>query len=359
MQPTPNSSALFRRLFLSHRPSHHAWRQPVGRPCTYLMTHHANGDGDLAAHLAGRLTIVTPLRGAAGAARTVGLAIDHGLQAALQQGLAVVQRHAGTAVALTSTSAAHQGGHAWLLFDVPAAPAHVQQLAADLAHTVAVAAETSATRQPLRLPGGVHRWTNRRGQLLCPDGSVVDRDTARDLILPVLALLTALPLNHSADVPGPIPQDAPCTCLAPHDAHRHAHGTSAGDHQATDLVGLLASSGGQIAARWGNEYVGRHCPCGHPQHGNRRPSRELRPATHHAYGRSIAIGHAPGCRFHPAPGQGINAFDVYCRLEHLTPAQATTQLALGRGGDHSSHAGRGAHALALDPAPTGEKGGAR
>ena len=55
----------------------------------------------------------------------------------------------------------------------------------------------------------------------------------------------------------------------------------------------------------------------------------------------------------------INAFDVYCRMEHLTPAEAIRQLAQGRGRGRSSYPRAGAHAPVLDLAPDAEEGGAR
>jgi hypothetical protein len=106
--------------------------------------------------------------------------------------------------------------------------------------------------------------------------------------------------------------------------------TIAGYNHETDLLALLEHYGGRIAERFADGGALLQCPCGQHQHGDRRPSLELRPATTLRYGRFIAVGHAPSCLFHTERGQVINAFDVYCRMEHLTPAQAVRQLATAR-----------------------------
>ena len=51
----------FRRLFLAHDPPHQAWMQPPGAAAKYRKKFHPISDAELAAHLAGRLTIAAPL----------------------------------------------------------------------------------------------------------------------------------------------------------------------------------------------------------------------------------------------------------------------------------------------------------
>ncbi len=82
MQPTPDQIAIFRRLFLHHRPPHQAWMQPAGAASKYRKKHHAITDVELAAHLAGRLTLAAPLIGSDGLASMAALDIDAGGEAA-------------------------------------------------------------------------------------------------------------------------------------------------------------------------------------------------------------------------------------------------------------------------------------
>ena len=56
-------SKTFRRLFLAHDPAHQAWMQPPGAAAKYRKKFHPISDAELAAHLAGRLTIAAPLTG--------------------------------------------------------------------------------------------------------------------------------------------------------------------------------------------------------------------------------------------------------------------------------------------------------
>ena len=78
MQPTPDQIAVFRRLFLSHCPPHQAWMQPTGAPAKYIKKFHPISDVELAAHLAGGLTLAVPLLGPDELARMAALDIDSG-----------------------------------------------------------------------------------------------------------------------------------------------------------------------------------------------------------------------------------------------------------------------------------------
>ena len=62
--PLPtNLLGTFRCLFLAHDPPYQAWMQPAGAAAKYRKKFHPISDAELAAHLAGRLTIAAPMHG--------------------------------------------------------------------------------------------------------------------------------------------------------------------------------------------------------------------------------------------------------------------------------------------------------
>ena len=92
MQPTPDQIATFRRLFLAHRPPHQAWMQPPGAPSKYRKKFHAVTAIELAAHLAGRITIAVPLIGRDHTAAAAALDIDAGGEPAIRTALTAANR---------------------------------------------------------------------------------------------------------------------------------------------------------------------------------------------------------------------------------------------------------------------------
>jgi hypothetical protein len=351
--------ATFRRLFLSHCPPHQAWMQPAGAPAKYLKKFHAITDVELAAHLAGGITLAAPLIGADERARGAALDIDTGGAPALGRILDAARQHALTAFAVSSSNDDHDGGHVWLLFDAPADPPRLRQLAQDLSQATGVAAETYPTRKTLRLPLGVHRWTSRRGTLLLPDDWVVDLDVGQDAIATALARLAALPLNAVAALPALTPGPSPAARQRPPAAPGHARWTISGYNQGVDLVALLESYGGQVVERYLNGGALMACPCGGHAHADQHPSLEVRPASSARYGRHVAYGYAPACIFHTAAGQVVDAFGVFCRLEQLTPAEAIRQLArAGHGIGRQGATAPASQAAAPEPRALAEEGGA-
>jgi hypothetical protein len=355
---------MFRRLFLAHRPLHQAWMQPPHAPNKYRKKFHAVTGPEIAAHLAGRITIAVPLIGRDHTAAAAALDIDAGGEPAIRTALTAAQQRGYSAFGIVCAggTSGHNGGHIWLRFDQPTAPDRLRQVAAELAAAAGIAAETYPTCQALRLPLGVHRWTGHRGHLVLPAGRTIDLDAGPPALDAALQALAALPCNPVARLPATTDRhtiEASLGQRLPHAPSGSPPSPITRYNQGTDLLALLEGYGGHLAEQFVGGGAVLHCPCGQHQHGDRRPSLELRPATNPAYGRYIAIGHAPACLFHTAPGQVINAFDVYCCMEHLTPAQAIRQLSRRSGGVHSSQAGLGSPMLALDPAPRREEGGMR
>ncbi|MDQ3732202.1 MAG: hypothetical protein M3329_09665 [Pseudomonadota bacterium] len=330
MSPIDHQIVRFRRLFLAHQPPHQAWMQDAGAAHKYRKQFHAITNGELARHLAGTLTLAAPLVGQDGTARAAALDLDTGGEQALWSVIAAAVSKARVAfgIACRGGRDGHGGGHVWLLFDQPAAPERLRQLAQELAAEAGVSAETYPTRKALRLPLGLHRWTGRRGQCLLPDNDTIGLDVGPNALAHALLAIDALPRNQVTQLPT-IPRPA-----APEPRPGHQRQAALGKmsftieryNQATDLVDLLLGYSGRIAEHFHGGGLIMHCPCGQHLHGDRRPSLELQPATHARNGRFIALGHAPRCAFYTERGQVINAFSAFCILEGLTPAQAVQRL---------------------------------
>lgn len=322
---------VFRHLFLAHRPAHQAWMQPAGSVAKYQKKFHAVTATEIAAHLTGRITVAVPLIGRDNQADATALDIDAGGAAAVRAVLdnaAAGGYHAFGIVSCAMDTAGHNGGHVWLLFDDPASPDPLRQLANALARAAAVVAETYPTRKTLRLPLGMHRWTGRRGQLLLQDHTTLDLDSEPGAWQRALRIIADLPRNPVAMLP-PAPEPA-----RPVPAGSQTRSTGSGATQgiraynrATDLLALLEAAGGRIAERYHDGGMLLHCPCPNHAHDDQDPSLEVRPATSSRYGRYVAYGYAPGCLFYTEHGQIIDAFGVYCRLHNLTSADAVKQLA--------------------------------
>lgn len=331
MLPPTDQFTTFRRLFLTHAPAHQAWMQPAHAAAKYRKKFHAVSDVELAAHLAGRITIAAPLSGADGQAQAAALDIDQGGDAALHRVLHAAHQRGLTVVAVTSAHADHAGGHVWLLFDAPAQPARLRFLADAVATDADVAAETYPSGRMLRLPMGVHRGSGQRGRLLLQDGTVLDLDAGGEAIATALALLDGLPRN-------------PVDALPTEPLHRLEGGsqtrqagtgvtgaTIAAYNAVTDLVGLLTGYGGRIAAQYRSGRTLMHCPCGQHRNGDAHASLEIQPARQARYGRSVAVGYAPSCAFSTDLRVVVDAFAVYCHFEQCTPADAIRSL-VGRVG---------------------------
>ena len=330
MSPIDHQIVRFRRLFLAHQPPHQAWMQEAGAAHKYRKQFHPITDREIGRHLAGTLTLAASLIGHDGAARAAALDLDAGGEQALRSVTAAAASRAYVAfgIACRGGRDGHDGGHVWLLFAQPAAPERFRQLAQELAAEAGVSAETYPTRKALRLPLGVHRCTGRRGRCLLPDDPPIDLDTGPYALDHALQAIDTLPRNQVTLLPD-LPRPA-----APEPRPRQLRQVALGEsaftieryNQATDLVDLLLVYGGRIAEHFHRGGMLMHCPCGRHQHGDRRPSLEIQPATNPRNGRFIALGHAPSCAFYTERRQVINSFSAFCILEGLTPAQAVQRL---------------------------------
>jgi len=333
MSPIDHQIVRFRRLFLAHQPPHQAWMQDAGAAHKYRKQFHAITNGEIARHLAATLTLAAPLVGQDGTAQAAALDLDTGGEQAVRSVMAAAASRAYVAfgIACRGGRDGHDGGHVWLLFDQPAAPERLCQLARELAAEAGVVAETYPTRKALRLPLGLHRWTGRRGQCLLPGNEAIDLDAGPHALAHALLVLDALPRNQITQLPY-LTRPAALDPRPSQPRHVSSGATSLTIeryNQTTDLAELLQAYGGRIAAQFHGGGMLMHCPCGQHQHGDRRPSLEIQRATHARNGRFIGLGHAPDCAFYTQRGQVINAFSAFCILEGLTPAQAVQRLCHG------------------------------
>ena len=316
MQPARDQCTQFRQLILDTRPPYQVWMQPPRAPSTHCTNEHAVTATEIAAHGAVRSTVAVPLTRCDGRTRPIAHDTDADGDAAIQHIFAATPLgYAAFGVDCVHATRRHNAGHDWGLFDQEAAPDQLRQSADDLAATARSATENSPTRTSLRLVQGVHRWIGRRGHLVLSDGLVIDVDAGTP------GVGDALPCNPASLLPVATTARGAAAALTAHRlGPRDTHGTIAAYNLGSDLPVLLEHDGGRIAEHV-DDGGALPCPCGQHQHGDHRPSRELRPATK---GRSRRFGWA-SVRFHTVRGQAINAFDSSCHMEHLTPVQAVRQ----------------------------------
>ena len=217
-------------------------------------------------HASGRATWAATLD-ADGAALAGAIDVDQGGQPALWEVLAAAAELGVTAYAIAVDSGEHAGGHVWCIFDRPYPATHILALMRQIADRAQLTIkEFWPTNQVIRLPFGLHRRANTRGQLLLQSGEIVDLD--RDLAAGLAALLE-LPRNSA---PPAIEPAAPAPNVPKADRR-----ISPGEQAAENLSGKerIALARAQFNARnplhdlllsYGATPVsgGYTCPCGVP-----------------------------------------------------------------------------------------------
>jgi hypothetical protein len=285
----------------------------------------------LQAHAAGVSTFATTLdlndRSQVGV-----IDIDEGGIAALQEVLSELQLAGLCALAIAlTTPGGHSGGHIWLLYDQFYNAGDIQ---AQLATIAPAGAEIWPCKQAIRLPFGVHRIADTRGQLLTQGGEWFNLDTADGLALG-FAAIAALPRNAAPplkSVPALAPQPTPLAPLSVQnctpDARMDARTTIHAFNQANPLCDVLARYG--VIRR----DKGYSCPCGvaHTHNTTLIISRQ---------GRLFSF--SPRCRWHT--DKGLDSCGLFCLVEHgnnttevlkaITPQrQSTTKHCIHHPADH-------------------------
>ena len=168
--------------------------------------------------------------------------------------------------------------------------------------------------------------------MLLQSGERIDLDNEPQAVRRGIEQLTTLPRNpvhHVVDVP-PLERRTQATAAQrPREGRRRLEGSNpiAEYNQRVNLLDWLIQAGGRIAQAFGDGGVLLHCPCPNHQHHDARPSLERRPARNRSrYGRFVAYGYAPECLFHTEQGEVMVAFNAYCKLEQVTPAEAVRRL---------------------------------
>jgi hypothetical protein len=320
----------YQRIFDGYNPTCYDRMNEPGSLRKYTKLYRPLTYDVLRAHLRGDVTVAVRLINEADLARAAVVDIDEGGERALCKVLEVAEAQRFVAFGQSSRNEQHDGGHVWLLFDDQTAPERLRALAQQLVGQSSVKGETYPTRKSIRLPLGVHRWTGRRGLLYLPDGGVLDLDLGEYMVKTAIRELRQLPLNSVRALPvseGALPTGQKSARVAPSEGRETAETFIGEYNNRTDLVALLESSGGRVAAFLNHGGALMHCPCPHHKHRDARPSLEVKPARNRRrYGAFVVFGYAPGCSFYTEHGQVTDAFGTYCKLHSLDPTEAVKEL---------------------------------
>jgi hypothetical protein len=186
--------------------------QPRGSTAKYRTRHRAPTDDELAAHLAGTITLAGVLIGRDGLAGAGLIELDILAEEGARRALAELAARGVVAFAIATPGAGeHNGSHVWALYQERTDPRAIAHQLAGAAQAAGLPTdEVYPSGKAIRLPFGLHRWTGRRGVLLVQDGRRFDLDTPDEFAASRAAVL-ALPRNP---VP-PLPAPEPVTALAP------------------------------------------------------------------------------------------------------------------------------------------------
>ena len=356
----------YRRALLRHAPPTHARMTPAGFTAKYLRADPATGapyeaitDSDLAAHLAGDITLAAQLQ-RDGHSHLAACDLDTGGEAALRRVQRAAERRGCHAIAIALDAGAHDGGHVWIVFRDAHPAEDLRALMRDILADAGVhSTEVYPSGADLRLPLGLHRRAGRRG-LLIASSAAPAQDIDADPRAALAAFLDACVETDAAPVArARADQQARAEAAAAQAAARAdltlppppgADYTTIirAFNAATDMVQLLEAYGARVSHRYANGRVMLHCAA-HQDHrnGDAHPSLMVQPGTGGQAGKVICGCFAPGCRLHNAPHQVKDVFEAYCILEgisHREGIRRQRQRLCAR-----PHPARPAHALR--PAP--------
>ncbi|MEN9937934.1 MAG: hypothetical protein RLZZ387_4513 [Chloroflexota bacterium] len=325
----------YRHAFLRHEPLSHARMTPSGFRAKYLRDDPTTGapygpitDADLAAHLAGEVTLAAVLQ-RDGRSHVAACDLDTGGEATLRRVVQAAERRGCHATAFALDAGQHDGGHVWIVFREAHPAEDLRALMRDILADAGVPGlEVYPSGADLRLPFGLHRRQDRRGQLLLHSeapGIAIDAD-------PVGALTAFLQAYQETDA-APVAQAhaaqqeraAASAVLAARVEQALPLGAAVTGadvirayNAATDLVALLEGYGARVVHHYAGGRVLLHCAV-HQDHrnGDQHPSLIVQPGTGRQTGKLICGCYSPNCRLHNRPGQVKDAFEVYCILEGI------------------------------------------
>lgn len=281
-----------------------------------IPKHQAFTHAQLLEHASTRGTWATTLD-ADGAALAGAFDVDEGGQPPLWAALAAASELGVTAYAIAvddTANGGHNGGHFWCIFDRPYPTAHI----IGLMHQIADRAQLTIKEfwpsgQVIRLPFGLHRRANTRGDLLLQSGEIVtlDRDLAAGF-----AAVAALPRNSA---PPAIAEPAPVLNL-PKSPRQLAPAGRPGRATLADVRARFNAEHTieQLLLEYGAQRApgGYSCPCGVPH---------THQVTLYISSKGRLFSFSNRCKWYT--DKGWDAFGLYVLVEHSNdPIAAAKEL---------------------------------
>ena len=328
---------------LRHQPQRHGIMQSEA---TYQQTGRKYHDeataptsGQIAAHMAGEITIAAPAA-ANGLAGCIVIDID---SHSIQMIPAIIQTATERGIfAWGEIHEARDRGYVWMPYDRLTNAEGLRQLgdeiiAAAIADQRGWGALTkldnpdidnrTANNAITRLPFAKHTWTGQRGEIIVPDGrsAYIDENPAAAFEL----LIENYRENPADAVPEPRTTAPESRTIA--QSHNRTYDTTiqtnaearAAYNRAVDVCDVLTRKGGRRHSR-----TSWHCPLPNHKNGDKSPSLLITPSKRpERYGEHIIMCYSPGCMFHAAGGEVWDAFNVEMVLEGRT---YTEQIAHAR-----------------------------
>jgi hypothetical protein len=319
----------FLAYVLGFEPEAYARMNPHGHERKYTKVYRRLTPHLLAQHLQGEITLASSLINPQGRAQSAVIDIDEGGEDALHKVIEQAQIRGLNAVALTSKTEEHDGGHVWVFFAEAVEPQRLRRLMQEMAKGAGIEGETYPTKKAIRLPLGKHTWTGQRGVLIFSDGERFELDNGIPTVREGLVKLLNFPknpLNSLPQLPASPREGSRGSEMA---GGRRERSDNPIQHynQTTNLISYLESLGGRIAEEYPGGGVLMHCPCPNHKHGDAHASLEIKPSTNTSrYGQYVAYGYSQGCVFHTERGQVVDAFSAYTKIEQLTSAEAVKKL---------------------------------
>lgn len=184
------------RTLWTTRPAHYARMTYPGSSSKYVTIHSPFTDEKLFRHILGIATFAAPLIGGDKFAKALVLELDEGGMEYAQRVLAVVERHHLTAFSFVVKGAGnHDGSHTWILYKDFFDPVRLQVQSIALLNAAGLPVkEIYPSNKSIRLPFGMHRWTDRRGTLVVQTGEVFNLDDSVEFARGI-EQVCSLPLN--------------------------------------------------------------------------------------------------------------------------------------------------------------------
>lgn len=331
--------AVLRELLLGHEPPIHARMTEPSYDAKYLRVQLPITDADLAAHLAGDCTLACVLQRDEQAS-IAACDIDVGGEAMVRRVMRAAELRACHAYGYVLDSGQHSGGHVWIFFEHTHASFDLQVLMRDIVTDAQCPSiEVYPNNADLRLPFGLHRRCGRRGTLLL-SSSAAPLDLDADLPGALAVFLAAV--RRTSDLPVRVACETQAArrleiieqiaSARPRriDPDAHWREVIAQFNASTNLVSLLEGYGAHAVYHYAGGKTLLRCAASQDHaNGDKHPSLVVEPGRGNQTGRMICGCYCPTCRLHNQPGQVMDAFEVYCRLENITKREAVQRLQAG------------------------------